>query len=585
MTQERSVFVAFLLSLGILMLWRTFIVKTPPPPTKPVTTASRTLPAAPSSPAVPAGAITARNRQSSATPAPALPVEKAATAKQVVIQGADYRVTMSNRGAVVTSWVLQRYTNEHDAPLDMIDQNACSTLGFPLGLRLEDSSLAEKLNNALYVAQVPGDTLTVPSKVVFVYSDGAIQARKEISFGPNYQVHVEVSISDGARQLPVQVVWTGGFGDPSLPPKIRDTSTQAVYGSAADFTTVAEKKVKEERSIGEPFSVAGLEDHYFVGVFLPDSPGTVFHLDRRSWSPQGWTEKELPQPLEAALGTAEAKPLGFRLFVAPKDIDLLRSVNPPLDGLVNFGWFSVVAKPLFLAMRLIYQHWVHNYGWAIVILTLLISLATFPLKVKSIRSAQEMQKVQPVIKGIQDKYKQYKLNDPRKQKMNEEVMRVYKEHGVNPLGGCLPMVLMLPFLYGFYEVLGTAIELRHAPWFGCIRDLAMPDRCYPFGIHLAILPTVMIVTMFVLQKMTPMAATDPTQKRMMMITPLIFGVMFYNFASGLVLYWLTSNVAGIAQQLVINRWWPVKPLNPALSAAVPSSKAGSPRGKPREVGS
>lgn len=243
MSQERSVFVAFLLSLGILILWRAFIVKTPPPAPKPATTASLNSSAAPLSPVAPAGAITARKGRRS-TPAAALPVEKAATAKQVVIEGADYRVTVSNRGAVVTSWVLQRYKNEQDAPLDLIDQNACSTLGFPLGLRLEDSSLAEKLNNALYVAQVPSDTLSVPSKVVFVYSDGAIQAKKEISFGLNYQVHVDVSVSDGARQLPVQVVWTGGFGDPSLPPKIRDASTQGVYGSLDDFTTIGQKKIK-----------------------------------------------------------------------------------------------------------------------------------------------------------------------------------------------------------------------------------------------------------------------------------------------------------------------------------------------------
>ena len=124
-------------------------------------------------------------------------------------------------------------------------------------------------------------------------------------------------------------------------------------------------------------------------------------------------------------------------------------MNPPLDSLVDFGWFSIVAKPLFIGLRYIYDHWVHNYGWAIVLLTLIITTAMFPLKLKSLRSAQEMQKVAPIIKGIQDKYKNYKFNDPRKQKMNEEVMKVYSEHGINPLGSCLPMLLQMPFLYGF----------------------------------------------------------------------------------------------------------------------------------------
>jgi len=176
------------------------------------------------------------------------------------------------------------------------------------------------------------------------------------------------------------------------------------------------------------------------------------------------------------------------------------------------------------------------------------------MKLKSIRSAQEMQRVAPLVKEIQDKYKNYKMNDPRKQRMNEEMMKLYKEHGINPLGGCLPMVIQLPFLYGFYRVLDLSIELRHAPWLGCIRDLAMPDQCHLFGIPVPLLPTVMIVTMFILQKMTPVASADPAQQRMMMFMPLIFGIMFYNFAAGLVLYWLTGNIVGILQQLAINKW-------------------------------
>ena len=160
---------------------------------------------------------------------------------------------------------------------------------------------------------------------------------------------------------------------------------------------------------------------------------------------------------------------------------MLKSVNPPLDSLVDFGWFSIVAKPLFIALRYIYEHWIHNYGWAIVLLTLIITMAMFPLKLKSLRSAQEMQKVAPIIKGIQDKYKNYKFNDPRKQKMNEEVMKVYSEHGINPLGGCLPMLLQMPFLYGFYRVLDLAIELRHAPWIWWVKDLSAPDRLDDYG--------------------------------------------------------------------------------------------------------
>jgi YidC/Oxa1 family membrane protein insertase len=224
---------------------------------------------------------------------------------------------------------------------------------------------------------------------------------------------------------------------------------------------------------------------------------------------------------------------------------------------VDFGWFAFVAKPLFLGLRFIYERWTHNYGWAIVILTVFINFAMFPLKLKSIRSAQEMQRVGPLVKSIQDKYKGYKFNDPRKQRMNEEVMKLYKEHNVNPLGGCLPMALQMPFLYGFYRVLDLPIELRHAPWILWITDLSAPDRYHPFGIPLPILPTVMVITMFIMQKMTPVASADPAQQRMMMLMPIFFGIMFYNFASGLVLYFLTANIVGILQQLLINKMMPI----------------------------
>ena len=219
---------------------------------------------------------------------------------------------------------------------------------------------------------------------------------------------------------------------------------------------------------------------------------------------------------------------------------------------MDYGWFSFVAKPLFMALHYIYERWPHNYGWAIVLLTIIITIATFPLKLKSIRSAQKMQKIAPLVKSIQDRYKEYKFNDPRKQRMNQEVMKIYSEHGINPLGGCLPMLLQLPFLYGFYRVLDLSIELRHAPWFWWVQDLSAPDPLY-------ILPVVMTVTMFIMQKMTPMMTADPAQARMMMMMPLVFGFMFITFPSGLVLYWLTSNVVGIAQQMLLNRFMPPPP--------------------------
>jgi YidC/Oxa1 family membrane protein insertase len=264
--------------------------------------------------------------------------------------------------------------------------------------------------------------------------------------------------------------------------------------------------------------------------------------------------------------------LVFRLFVGPKALDVLKAVRPPLDSVVDFGWFSLIAKPLFMGLRYIHDHWIHNYGWAIVLLTLIITSAMFPLKLKSLRSAQEMQKVAPIVKGIQDKYKNYKFNDPRKQKMNEEVMKVYSEHGINPLGGCLPMLAQMPLLYGFYRVLDLAIELRHAPWIGWVTDLSAPDRLHVMGLQIPMLVVLMTVASFVLQRMTPMATADPSQARMLMFMPIFMGVMFYRFASGMVLYWLVSSVVQILQQVFINRRMP-PPIPPPVPRKGAEAKA------------
>ena len=262
------------------------------------------------------------------------------------------------------------------------------------------------------------------------------------------------------------------------------------------------------------------------------------------------------------MGSTAAQPVKFSLFVAPKSLDVLDATHPSLTGLVDFGWFSIIAKPLFLGLRYIYNNWVHNYGWAIVILTIFLNMALFPLKLKSIRSAQEMQRIAPLVKSIQDRYKQYKFNDPRKARMNQEVMKLYQEHGINPLGGCLPMLPQLPILYGFYESLETPFAFRHAPWILWIKDLSQPDTFHIMGQPVPILVIIMIVSMFIMQKMTPMMITDPNQKRMMYIMPLVFGFMFIKLASGLVLYFLAANLVGIGQQLFINHF--ITPKRPPL---------------------
>jgi len=598
--REIRMLIAFALSFVVLLVWRFVIVKeAPKPPAKPANeTISQPapVPATTEKEAKPQGATTA---SAPAGAAPVLPVVEGNRAQDVVVEGDLYRVTFSTKGGVVRSWVLKNYKDANGNPLDLVNQPACESLGYPMSLAsTEDPALSGKLNSAVYIAKEtpdntgssagatgqssqgtsnpashaasasPGGTLAAPVTLEFLYSDGKVQVRKQFNFGGGYQVGVQVSVSDGQHSLPAAVAWPGGFGDHSLPITQQTGLEQGVYEGTDGIKTVPEKKLSAEQMLAGPLTFAGLEDRYFAGIFIPSSSADAFRISRHAWTPLNWDNpKTTPNVVEGGLLNPEGKPIDFRLFVGPKDLDILRAEQPPLDGLLDFGFFGVIAKPLFLALRFIYEHWVANWGWAIIILTVLINMAMFPLKLKSIRSAQEMQRVQPIIKGIQDRYKQYKLNDPRKQKMNQEVMKVYQEHGINPLGGCLPMVLQLPILYAFWRVLDLPIELRHAPWIWWVKDLSQPDTSHILGMNIPILPTLMIVSMFVVQKMTPMPTADPQQKTMMLLMPLMMGFIFFRLASGLNLYYFVANLVGIAQQAAINRMMPPKPAPVAVARA------------------
>jgi YidC/Oxa1 family membrane protein insertase len=252
---------------------------------------------------------------------------------------------------------------------------------------------------------------------------------------------------------------------------------------------------------------------------------------------------------QIAVGSTTPGPISFRIFVGPKDLNILAQLKPPLEDLIQFGWFGIIAKPLLFALQWTHRY-VPNWGWAIVVLTILINIPLFPLKVSSWRSMKKMQKVAPEVQAIQNRYKKYSMNDPRKRKMNEEVMAVYNREGINPFGSCLPMLVQFPFLLAFYRMLGGVIELRHAPWFGWIHDLSVHDPYY-------VLPIVMTITMYLMQKMTPMATADPAQQKMMTFMPLFMGFIFINLSSGLNLYYLTSNIVGIGQQYYLVKTHPL----------------------------
>ena len=226
-------------------------------------------------------------------------------------------------------------------------------------------------------------------------------------------------------------------------------------------------------------------------------------------------------------------------FFGPKVLDELKAISPEMVKVINFGMFSLLAVPLLDALKWVHQY-IGNWGWAIVVLTILINLAMFPFRQKAVTSMRKMQKIQPQMKAIQDRYAKYKITDPERAKMNEEVMALYKKEGVNPASGCVPMLLTFPFLFAFYAMLSQAIEIRGADFVGWITDLSRPDPLY-------ITPLLMGATMFWQQKIAPTSA-DPVQQRVMMIMPLMFTFMFLSYPSGLVIYWTISNLWAIGQQ-------------------------------------
>jgi YidC/Oxa1 family membrane protein insertase len=270
-----------------------------------------------------------------------------------------------------------------------------------------------------------------------------------------------------------------------------------------------------------------------------------------------------------AIGGDSRNQLG--LYVGPKELDSLRKVNPRLQDVIDWGFFGFIAKPLFLILQWLNTNYVHSYGWAIILVTVLINLALFPLKLANLKSMRKMQSLQPELNRINDKYKGISMSDPRAANKQQETMELYKKHGVNPMGGCVPMLIQLPFLWAFYKVLSVAIEMRNAHWLW-VTDLSQPEH---YAIR--VLPIIMIVSSFLLQKMTPMTGGDPAQQKMMQFMPLMYGFFFWPASSGLVLYWLTGNLVNIAQQWFFNKTAGPVALTAASKKTIASPKDGRKR--------
>ena len=488
----------------------------------------------------------------------------AAKSEQYTIDTDVYKIVFSNHGAVVRSWQLKQYRDGTGNLLELVNTAAATKTHYPFSLIFDNQTQSTDLNQALYVARPTSDGLGID----FEYSNGRTTGRKTFRFlKDSYLSQVSSEVLENNSPVPHLLAWRGGFGDIN--------ALGSAAGEKTLFFNPATNKL-EEKDVSAAkngpvtdsgsFSFAGIEDAYFAAVALPKN-GRALQIRTLSDSVPLKAGGSEEARVGVAVGGAGSNQ--FALFTGPKDIDLLRRVDPKLEQVVDFGWFSFIAKPLFLAMHWLNSNYVHNYGWSIVILTIVINFLLLPLKLSGMKSMRKMSSLQPQIQAINEKYKNVGMRDPRKAEQNQEVMDLYKRHGVNPLGaGCMPLLLQIPFFFAFYKVLSVSIEMRGANWLW-VSDLSQPET-----LAIRILPLAMIATQFFLQKMTPPTpGADPAQQKMMLFMPLVMGFMFYGVSSGLVLYWLTGNVVGMLQQWFINKSMPLpQPVEPKASPVIKRKK-------------
>src|SRR5579859_6467381 len=508
--------------------------------------------------AQPVGTAPAGPANSAASTVPAVPTaaaKQASNEAETVVENDLYKVTFTNRGAQVKSWILKKYDNDAaNGPLDLVNSAASQQYGYPLSLWAYDQDLRTKLNSVLYVPSKEGNQSS-PTSITFEYADQDLVVRKTFTFDNSYVAKVDASVTYKGAYVPAVPAWPAGFGDQTTPAFY--AAGQINYQFNKNIERLAIKKISGGATIPGPFHWAGPTDQYFATVFIPDDPPSVAMVTLRNplSVPRDAKSKETinVDVLGAAVGNLHG-PTSERVFVGPKELEVLQKVSVPgvsgadsdLNGIVDYGTFGIIAKVLFVWLKWTYHHVIANWGWAIVVQTLIISIALLPLRITQMKSMLKMQRVAPQIKSIQEKYKKYSLKDPRKAAMNEEISALYKKEGVNPAGGCLPMLIQMPFLFAYYRMLGTALDLRHAHWLW-VHDLSAADAFY-------VLPVLMVISSLVTQKMTPQAGMDPQQQKMMnVMMPLMMGFIFFRLAAGLNLYYAVVNLIGIGQQAIMNR--------------------------------
>jgi YidC/Oxa1 family membrane protein insertase len=567
-TPELRILAASLLSMGVILLWAKFFGPKPSVPSPQANRPAQSAPATPGPATSPATSPAPSTSQAPKTataisPVPAASVSPKSDSQEraIVIENDLYHVEISNRGAVVKSWQLKNYKDDAKPQrvLDVVHPDVSQqTGGWPFSIVLDDEQLQNAANAGLYQISSGAATLQAPAEAEFAWSDGHLEVTKHFHFDHTYVVRVDTTVKLDGRPITAGLGWLGGFGDLTVTNPAPVETITTYYSEGGKITNFAHKKLDGLDKWGPGVwqggkDFVGIEDRYFTAAFLSANSSAPGTLETRYWKTSRTVQvngQDTLEPVPQVATSASVQPLAVRVYVGPKDYDDLKKMNPPLHGLISFGWLEFVAEPLFHGLKWLHTY-VPNWGWAIVVLTLIINMLFFPLRISSYKTTLKMQRVAPEIKAIQEKYKKYTMRDPRKAEMNKEVMAVYSREGVNPVGGCLPMLLQMPLWFGLNTALRYAIEMRHAPWLW-ITDLSAKDPFY-------VLPVLMGLSMYLVSKMTPMTATDPQQQAMMKIMPIGMAGMFMisPISSGLAVYILTSSVVGIAQQWYLNRKHPV----------------------------
>jgi YidC/Oxa1 family membrane protein insertase len=541
--EQARLFIAIGISFLIFFLWSMFL--SPKPPEKPAEVAAKE-----ETPAIEAKApqsSAAAGKTTAPVEAPPVVIKDERPARSILVETPLYQMKLSEKGAAVTSLVLKNYREsiDKDSPLKELIHPEAADGSLLLGLSGPGD---QGLQHAVFAADYSGDRLDVkqPMQIKFQYrTESGLVVQKIYRFVPDsylYDLTVEIyNSSEKAYQGELSLELQNAL--PAGPGRYAFEGPSGLVGNKLEQIDI--KKIKDKGSFSGLIDWVAIEDRYFMTCIIP--PEATTGLMKLSNGDKTIKNQVVIDTGEVA--SNHNKAWQFRIFMGPKSLSLLKSFHLKLDRAINFGWFDFLAKPCLWFMNFIYG-FIPNYGIAIIILTIISRGIFWPLARKSYKSMGEMRRLQPLMQEIREKYKDDKT------KINQETMALYRTYKVNPMGGCLPMLIQLPVFFALYRMLYSAIELRHAPFFGWITDLSAPDRLFnlgfkipfmdpPYGIP--VLTLVMGVTMLIQQKMTPQAG-DPTQAKMMMLMPVVFTFIFINFSSGLVLYWLVSNIFSIAQQ-------------------------------------